>query len=117
MKKTIKIDGKEYIAKSSAWTQFKYRNDTGRRMLNDLQEIAKLQNKSQDDQIETVDELLEITLRMAYIMIQEADSNQVNSFDEFLKNIDGILDDLDWISDVIDLATSPLSRGVKTNPH
>ena len=40
MKKIITISGKEYTMKSSAYTQFKYKNDTGRRMLQDLQELA-----------------------------------------------------------------------------
>ena len=33
MRKIIKIGGKEYTIKSSAYTQFKYKNDTGRKFL------------------------------------------------------------------------------------
>ena len=42
MKKIVTIGGKEYSMKSSAWTQFKYKNDTGRKLLQDIQSITKL---------------------------------------------------------------------------
>ena len=112
MKKIITISGKEYTMKASAYTQFKYKNDTGRRMLQDLQELAKLQDASQDDMINGLDDLTEIVLKMAYVMIEEADSNQVKGYDEFLKSIENLYENTDWISEVIELATSPISRGI-----
>jgi hypothetical protein len=112
MRKIIKISGKDYDMKSSAYTQFKYRNDTGRKMLQDLQEIAKLQNANQDDMISGMDDLTEIVLKMAYVMIEEANTNQVKSYDDFLKSIDNLYENTDWISEVIELATSPISRGI-----
>lgn len=112
MKKIITISGKEYTMKSSAYTQFKYKNDTGRRMLQDLQELAKLQDASQDDMINGLDDLTEIVLKMAYVMIEEADSSQVKGYDEFLKSIENLYENTDWISEVIELATSPISRGI-----
>lgn len=112
MKKIVNIGGKEYTMKSSAYTQFKYKDDTGRRMLSDLQEITKLQGKKQEEMIEGMDDLTEIVLRMAYVMIEEADSSQVKSYEEFLKSIDSLYDNVEWISEVIELATSPISRGI-----
>lgn len=112
MKKIITISGIEYTMKSSAYTQFKYKNDTGRRMLQDLQELAKLQDASQDDMINGLDDLTEIVLKMAYVMIEEADSSQVKGYDEFLKSIENLYENTDWISEVISLATSPISRGI-----
>ena len=112
MKKIVNIGGKEYTMKSSAYTQFKYKDDTGRRMLSDLQEITKLQGKKQEEMIEGMDDLTEIVLRMAYVMIEEADASQVKSYEEFLKSIDSLYDNVDWISEVIELATSPISRGI-----
>lgn len=112
MKKIITISGKEYTMKASAYTQFKYKNDTGRRMLQDLQELAKLQDASQDDMINGLDDLTEIVLKMAYVMIEEADSSQVKGYDEFLKSIENLYENTDWISEVISLATSPISRGI-----
>lgn len=112
MKKIVKIGNNEYSMKSSAYTQFKYKNDTGRKMLEDLQGLTALQNKEESELIGSIEDLTEIVLRMAYIMIDEADSNQVKSFDDFLKSIDGLYDSTEWINEVIELATSPFSRGI-----
>lgn len=112
MKKIINIGGKDYTLKASAYTQFKYRNDTGRKMLQDLQELAKLQSADEDTMIGGIEDLTEMVLKMAYVMIEEADSTQVKSYDEFLKGIENLYDDINWINEVIELATSPLSRGI-----
>lgn len=112
MKKIVNISGKEYTIKSSAYTQFKYRDETGRRMLKDLQDIAKLQSANEDEVIEGIDDLTEIILKMAYVMIKEADSNQIESYDDLLKSIDSIYENTEWINDVVEVATSPISRGI-----
>lgn len=112
MKKIVKIGNTEYSMKSSAYTQFKYKNDTGRKMLEDLQNLTKLQNATEEEALVSVDDIVEIVLRMAFIMIEEADAKQITTYDEFLKSIDGLFDDTDWINQVIELATSPISRGV-----
>lgn len=112
MRKIITISGKEYTMQSSAWTQFKYKNDTGRRMLQDLRDISKLQEADEDTMLNGVDDLTEILLKMAYVMIEEADPNQVKSYDDFLKSINSLYEDTNWINEVVELATSPLSRGI-----
>ncbi len=112
MKKIVNISGKEYTIKSSAYTQFKYKDETGRKMLKDLQDLAKLQNANEEEMLECLDDLTEIILKMAYVMIEEADSTQVKSYEEFLKSIDNIYENTDWINDVVEVATSPISRGV-----
>lgn len=117
MRKTVKIGEKDYFMKSSAYTQFKYRNDTGRRLLEDIQKISKINEMSEDDQITRVDDIIELILRIAYIMIEEADEKQVSTFEEFLKGIDGLFDDATWINEVIELAASPISRGLQNNPQ
>ena len=60
----------------------------------------------------SLDELTEIILKMAYVMIEEADSTQVKSYEEFLKSIDNIYSNTDWINTIVEVATSPISRGV-----
>lgn len=117
MRKTVKIGEKDYFMKSSAYTQFKYRNDTGRRLLEDIQKISKINEMSEDDQITKVDDIIELILRIAYIMIEEADEKQVTTFEEFLKGIDGLFEDATWINEVIELAASPISRGLQNNPQ
>ena len=103
--------------KSSAYTQFKYRDETGRRLLDDIQKLSHLNELSEDEQIAQTDDLIELLLRIAYIMIQEADENQAGTFEEFLKGIDGLFEETAWIYETIELAASPISRGLQTNPQ
>lgn len=44
-------------------------------------------------------------------MIKEADSKQVQNKEEFMKSITDLFSDNAWISEVIELAISPLSGG------
>lgn len=117
MKKSIKIGGKEYFMKSSAYTQFKYRDDTGRKLLDDIQKISKINELTEEEQVSKVDDMIELLLRIAYIMIEEADEKQVTNFQDFLKGIDGLFEETSWINEVIELAASPISRGLQTNPQ
>ena len=112
MKRIIKIGNKEYEMKSSAYTQFKYKNDTGRKLLKDLQDLTQLQDKEESEMITSIDDLTDIVLRISYVMIEEADSSQVTTFEDFLKGIDGLFDNTEWINEVISLAVAPISRGI-----
>lgn len=114
MKRIIKIGNKEYEMKSSAYTQFKYKNDTGRKLLEDLQNLTQLQNKEESEMIASIDDLTDIVLRISYVMIEEADPKQVTTFEDFLKGIDGLFDNTEWINEVISLAVAPISRGIQT---
>lgn len=118
MRKTITIGTKQFDMQSSAYTQFKYKNDTGRSLIKDLSIIGKkyeskeLNEESIIDNYEEFDEFITLALRMAYIMSLEAKS--VNcSFEDYLMQIEGYLDNTDWISEVVELAISPLSRGIQ----
>ena len=113
MKKIVKIGDKEYSMKSSAYTQFKYKDVTGRRMLEDIQKLSEIRNMSEEEQVGQVEDLMELLLRMAYIMAEEADKTQVSSYEDFLKGIDGLFDTTDWVNEVIELAASPISRGIQ----
>ena len=109
MKKIIKIDGKEYEMKSSAYTQFAYKNLTGRSLLKDIQNISNIADKIQED-MSVIDEITEPLLDISYVMIQEANQEQVKTKEEFYKGIDSIYDNQDWIQEVITLAINPISR-------
>ena len=109
MKKIIKIDGKEYEMKSSAYTQFAYRDLTGRSLLKDIQKFTDISDKIEDD-MSLIDEITEPLLDISYVMIQEADENQVKTKEEFYKSIDSMYDDYTWINEVIGLAINPISR-------
>ena len=116
MRKTINIGGKDYNMQASAYTQFKYKNDTGRKLMQDLNKLTELNTEDTKDTLNKLDDFLDIILRVAYTMIEEADKTQVNSFEEFLKGNDNLLEDNNWIGEVITLAMSPLSRGLKAVP-
>ena len=109
MKKIITIDGKEYEMKSSAYTQFAYKNLTGRSLLKDIQNISNIADKIQDD-MSVIDEITEPLLDISYVMIEEANKDQVKSKEDFYKGIDSIYDNQNWIQEVITLAINPISR-------
>lgn len=115
MEKTIKIGTKEFQMKASAYTQFKYKDITGKSLLKDLTDISK-KYESVDGKLihlDDLDDFLTTALRIAYIMSLEGKSFTGN-FDSFLMQIDNYLDDANWISEVVELAISPLSRNLQT---
>lgn len=118
MKKTIKIGDKEYLMQSSAFTSFKYRDMTNRTLIKDLGELGKKYNEveiDKDNALDTygeLDEFIITALRIAYIMTCEANSYS-GTFEDYLKGIDNYLEDVNWISEVVELAISPLSRNVQ----
>ena len=117
MKKIVNIEGKDYTMQSSAFTQFAYRDITGRSLLKDLEEITKIATNENDfmQNISKLDKITEPLLDVAYVMIKEGDPNQVLSREEFYKSIESVYDNFDWILDVISLAVNPLSRQLQKN--
>lgn len=121
MRKKITIGNKEYEMQSSAYTQFKYRDVTGRTLIKDLTELSKKQEKmsSKNDlteQFEGIDDFITTVLEIAYIMSSEAKSF-TGTKEEFLMTIDNYLENADWIGEVVELAISPLSRGIQTTEN
>lgn len=117
MRKIIRIGSKDFEMQSSAYTQFKYKNDTQRSLVKDLTMLGekfKGIDKDSDvlDKWEDLEDFLMMTLRIAYIMTSEADSHQVGSFDDFLKQVDGYMSNISWFGEVVELALSPLSGQV-----
>lgn len=121
MEKTIKIGNKQFNMSSSAYTQFKYKNETGRSLIADLlrmeEKYKTLYNKDETtiEQLEALQEIADDSLKIAFIMINENDKNQAPNYEEFLKSLDDYLIDVSWIEEVSDLASAPLSRGVQAN--
>lgn len=118
MDKKIKIGEREYNMKSSALTQFSYKDVTGRSFLKDVKKLIEMtQNKNEFsiDNIEIIDDINNLLLPITYVMIKEADKTQVEDYDSFLGSIDNLYDDTDWIFNVILLACSPISRQLQVN--
>lgn len=121
MRKKITIGNKEYEMQSSAYTQFKYRDVTGRTLIRDLSDLGKKyenMSKKEDmaEQFEGIDDFINTVLEIAYIMCSEAKSF-TGTKDEFLMQIDNYLDNTDWIGEVVELALSPLSRTIQTTEN
>lgn len=112
MEKIIRISNKDYKMKASALTQFSYRNETGRSFLKDLQ---KLTDSKDLENVDTLDEITELVLKIAYVMIKEADKSQTTNYEDFLSGIESLYDNIDWINSVLELACSPLSGQLQTN--
>lgn len=117
MEKIIRISGKDYKMKASALTQFSYRDATGRSFLTDLQKLTELKDIGEDfnKNIDALDSVSELLLKMAYIMTKEADKSQAINYEEFLGGIENLYDDTTWIQEVLELACSPLSRQLQNN--
>ena len=118
MEKIIRISNKDYKMKASALTQFSYKNETGRSFLNDLKKLMNINiSKVEISNIEILDDISDLILRMAYVMIKEADKSQITNYEEFLSGIENLYDDKTWINEVLELAVSPLSRQLQGNKN
>lgn len=117
MEKIIRISNKDYRMKASALTQFTYRDETGRSFLTDLQKLTELKDMGEEisQSIEALDNVSSLLLKMAFIMVKEADKTQVTDYEEFLGGIESLYDDTTWIQQVLELACSPLSRQIQNN--
>lgn len=113
MERIIRICNKDYKMKASALTQFSYKNETGRSFLNDLQKISTMDSQDMD----SLEEMTELLLKIAYVMTKEADKTQITNYEEFLSNIESLYDNIDWINSVLELACSPLSGQLQTNKN
>ena len=110
--KIIKVGNNEYKMQSSAYTQFAYKNKTGRSLLKDMQYLVDKTEEIDKGEIslDDLDPITELLLNVAFVMIEEADKSQVTDYDTFLKSIDNLYDDMQWIYDVIKLGCAPISR-------
>ena len=60
--------------------------------------------------VDDLDNVTELILKISYVMIQEADEKQVTDYKSFIKGIESLYDDTNWIDEVITLACTPISR-------
>lgn len=118
MLKIIKIDKTDYKMKSSAYTSFAYKDETGRNFLSDIMKLSEYNELKENNTIksaELLDELNLLLLRIAYIMIKEADESQVTDFKSFVGSIESLYSDSSWTEDVINLAVMPISGQLQSN--
>lgn len=114
MLKTVKIGNKDYVLKSSAYTIFAYKNETGRDLLVDLNsinekyiKISKLTEEEQNSAwMNEITGIIENTLKIAHIMIRENDKT-FKEYNEWLKDIDELLENPNWIMEVLEVGIAP----------
>lgn len=118
MLKTVKIGSKEYNMKSSAWTPIKYKMDYGTDLLKDIsklnklnKEISKLKTKDEKEEawMSEFSGFLEMAYKIAYVMITEYDKT-FKSYEEWLKEIDNVFSNENWILEVMECAMSTFRR-------
>ena len=124
--KKITICDKEYEIDCNAFTRFQYKKVFGRgifsdiRILNDFSEKQdklrkelnekRMQKEEIEKQInscmmENLDDFIDVIQRIAYILIYTA-NNKIVSFEEWLKGINKIELNANWISEVTELAVN-----------
>lgn len=117
MQKIIAIDSKEYSIKSSAFTMFSYKNETGRDLLEDLNLInakfksisAKAKEEQSNEWMNELTGILKNILKLTYIMIKEANKDFM-PYEDWLHDLDDLFSNTTWIKDVIITGMSPFSR-------
>ena len=78
-------------------------------------QVLILKNTKSDIELVMIDNVTELILKISYVMIQEADPSQVNDYISFLKSIDDLYTDANWIEEVILLACTPISGRLQGN--
>ena len=114
MLKTVNIGNKDYVLKSSAYTIFAYKNETGRDLLVDLNsinekyiKISKLTEEEQNSAwMNEITGIIENSLKIAHIMIRENDKT-FKEYKEWLKDIDELLENPNWIMEVLEVGIAP----------
>lgn len=114
MLKTVNIGKKDYVLKSSAYTIFAYKNETGRDLLVDLNsinekyiKISKLTEEEQNSAwMNEITGIIENALKIAHIMIRENDKT-FKEYNEWLKDIDELLENPNWIMEVLEVGIAP----------
>lgn len=120
MVKTIKIGNKSYDMKSSAFTPFKYKNDFGTDFLKDINKFNKIQlrveklpkEEQQTEWLDNISDIQEIIFQITYTMIAENDPT-FGTFEDFLKGLDNIYENSDWMMEVMTLAVGTFQGRVE----
>ena len=123
MEKIISLSGKDFKIKSSAFTPFAYKNETGRDLIKDINNINKLnneislitdENKKNEKWLDELTGILETVLKMAYIMIKEADKT-VTNYEDWLRGLDDVMSDTSWLHTVLEVGLAPISGQLQKN--
>lgn len=113
MVKSIEISGKSYDMKVSAFTPFAYKDRTGRSLMDDIKTISE-RKIDESNTLDSVEKIVYPCLDIAYQMILEQNPD-FKPYMDWLKELDGLLDNPKWIEDVLVLVMSTFQRQVQIN--
>lgn len=100
----IKIENKEYVGCCNAMTYIFYNKVFNLNIFDDLDKIKrclikfKLQSGNKDD----IDNMVDIILRLIYILIYTNNQNEINSFEKWKKQHEHEVIELETINEVIE---------------
>ena len=100
----IKIGNKEYVGCCNAMTYIFYNKVFNLNIIDDLDQIKgclikfKLQSGNKDD----IDNMVDIILRLIYILIYTNNQNEINSFEKWKKQHEHEVIELETINEVIE---------------
>ena len=130
MIKQVKIGENEYVLNSNAYTRFLYKKEFNKGIFEDVQVITNFalevqeekdrldkENLSEEEKsakigvfaLEKLDNFIDVLLQLAYIFIKCNDESFM-PYEDWLKTIDTINPNDEWIGEVTELAVSSFRR-------
>lgn len=107
MVKRVKIGNKEYDMKASVLTLETYKRLYDKDLMKVVADLnSKYSNVDTDDWLAQVQPIVLDILKIAHIMIQEQNPSFM-SYEDWVKDLDNILENPHWIVDVLGVAMSP----------
>lgn len=118
MIRKVKICGTEYTMKSSVLTIEAVQREYDKKLLSFAYDLNKnfaeaLKLTDNVERFEALQDVCMWTLKIGYLMIAEANPTFAISLNDWLGSLDGIFNDLNWISDVLGVAMSPFRTTTK----
>lgn len=121
--RAININGKDYNIDCNSWTYIQFKKVFGTGIFADISIIRDYLIKQTETMIkikesknptesiskymqEDISEFIEAITRITYIMIYTANDGVLSSYDEWLRSIERIRVDDDWIVEVTEFAVS-----------
>ena len=112
MVKNVKIGKQSYDMKASVLTLETYKRLYDKDLMG---VVADLKNEFNDainkgEWITKIQSIMLDVLKIAHVMIQEFNPNFM-SYEDWVKDLDGLLDEPKWIAEVLEVAMSPFRTG------
>lgn len=112
MVKTVRIGNKDYDMKASVLTLETYKRLYDKDLMKVVSDLnTKYSNLDANEWLSKVQPIMLDVLKIAHIMIQEQNPSFM-SYEEWVKDLDNLLENPHWIVDVLGVAMSPFRTGI-----